>query len=540
VARRQPRSDSRPLAGGTRADGVGAGFVNDTTGLGSELDGETGTSFWGGCPLTHNEIRDLMRNNALARRIATREAEDSLREGIIVKGELNGAPLHVRIGGKPDEKIEEPDEIARWTKRFGLFGLVKQARSQAYAHGSAMWVFGVEDGLPTTESLDLGRVTRLLWVKVITGGQSGRVSVSRWGRDPLLPRFEQPTHYWVSFPRSGMQAEYHWTRVHQWIGVDLDEETRVDLCDCGGSSIFDLVWLGLKGYGVSLQRMLAAIGLLSQGVWTNQDLARAIDAGDTSKVADHYERMRLGGGQFGDYVLDQGEAYGVVGRPITGLPESIDRTRDALVAASGMGEAVLLGAQPSLSGLNNDADAGIRGWYDEVSSRWEGTYAEPLAMFFAIASRALNGPTHGIPIVALEVQQPSLWSLTPAERATVRKMNAEARAIDGGGQASVSIAELRTDATLAEEYELAPEPVASVVEEETARVEDIELADDGLMPAGEAPLTLAEARELIGAKSNAGVLGFVKRSGVPLFRPGASYRVYKSHIQAAMRESQVV
>lgn len=534
------RSDSRPLAGGTRADGVGAGFVNDTTGLGSDLDGETQTSFWGGCPLSHDEIRSLMRNFAPARRIATLPAETALQEGVFVKGSVNGAPINVRIGGKPDEKEEEPDPIARWTTAFGLFELVKQADAQALAHGSALWVYGVDDGLPTSEPLDLARVTKLLWVKVITGGKCGRVHVSRWGVDPLGPRFEQPTHYRVIFPRSGLQVEYHWTRVHQWIGVPVDEETRAHLTDYGGGSVFDLVWISLKAYGVSLQRMLAALGLLTQGVWTNEDLAHAIDRGDDSVVAGHYERMRLGGGQFGDYVLSAGESYGVVGRPLAGLPESVDRARDALVVDSGMGEAAMLGSQPALSGgLNSDQDAGWRGWFNKIASAWP-RYAEPLAMFYAIASRALNGPTQGIPIVGLEVQQPSLWSLTPAEQATVRSTNATARAADISA-GLVSVAEARTDKTIVDEYELAPEGVADLPGvEEDVPIDEIEVADDDTMPQGERPLSLAEARDIIGARSNAGVRGFIARSKVPLFRPGAQYRVFESHLRAAMRESQVV
>ena len=543
MARRRTRSDSRPLASGTRsarADGIGAGFINATTGLGGELDGETNTAFWGGCQLSHTQISDLRRNYALARRVTDREAEDSLREGIIVKGEVNGVPLDVRIGGKSSEKTEAPDPFAAWALRFGLFSAVKRGRALANAHGSALWVFHVDDGRPSSEPLDLGAVRRLHWVKVIAGGPSGRVSVSRWGTDPDQPRFEEPTHYWVSFARSGTQAEFHHTRVHQWIGVELGDEERAHLTDYGGGSVLDLVWTELKGYGVSLQRMIAAIGLLSQGVWQNQDLARAIDGGNAQKVAGHYERMRAGGGLFGDYVLDAGESYGVVGRPIAGLPESIERTRDALVAASGMGEAVLLGAQPSLSGLSNDADAGIRGWYDEISSRWDTVYQPPLAVFFAIASRALNGPTGGIPILDLEVQQPSLWSLTPKERADVRAVNATARAADLTA-AVISVGEARSDSTLVDEYELAPPGIATATEtEEVASVDDVEVADDGLIPPGERPLSLMEARDILGVKSAAGVLGFARKHGIPVFKAGAARRVYESHLKSSFRETHVV
>ena len=45
------------------------------------------------------------------------------------------------------------------------------------------------------------------------------------------------------------------------------------------------------------------------------------------------------------------------------------------------------------------------------------------------------------------------------------------------------------------------------MEEEQAEVEDIELADDGLMPVGEVPLTLREARDILGRRSNSHGMG---------------------------------
>ena len=82
--------------------------------------------------------------------------------------------------------------------------------------------------------------------------------------------------------------------------------------------------------------------------------------------------------------------------------------------------------------------------------------------------------------------------------------------------------------------------MATATEEETASVDEVEVADDGLMPPGEIPLSLMEARDIIGRRSAAGVLGFAKEHGVPVFKAGASRRVFRSHLLAAFRETHVV
>jgi hypothetical protein len=140
--------------------------------------------------------------------------------------------------------------------------------------------------------------------------------------------------------------------------------------------------------------------------------------------------------------------------------------------------------------------------------------------------------------MGLEVGWPSLWQLTDKERAEVRKLNADARAVDLAA-AVISVGEARSDQTLIDEYELAPEGVATVVDPEVA-IEDIEIADDGLMPAGETPIGLKAAAALIGKKSAGAARNFIAARNVPLFRPSGSYAVFASHIEAAMRESQVI
>lgn len=506
--------------------------------MGSAMDSEVTAFFSGGCPLSTEEIRELLRNDPFARGVTHREAEDALREGFNVQGVVNGVAVDSLVGGQPEEKLEEPDPIARWSKRFGVARLTRQGRSLALAHGCSLWVFGVDDGRPPDEPLDFAGIRELHWVKTVSGGRAGgRFSVSRWGTDPSQPRFELPTHYRVSFPRGGT-AEIHWTRTWQWIGLPLSDEERAELHDFGGSSILDLVWQGLKGYGISNQLALTALKMMSQGVWKNDDLARAVDGGDQAAAARNYERLRFGAGPFSDYVLSGNEEYSVAGRPVAGMAEVMKMLRGLFVAASGQTEPVVLGAAPSLSGLNNDADAAVRAWLNTVAARWDEVYGEALTYFYTIASRAPNGPTDGVPILALELDHPPLWDLTPAEKADVRNTNATARATDLGAQV-ITPAEARTDKTLESEYALTPQVEIEAAQPEV-EIEEIEVADDDDMPRGETPLSLRQARDIIGVRSNGGVRSFIARAEVPLFQPGGgSYRVFESHLREALRSSRV-
>ena len=88
-----------------------------------------------------------------------------------------------------------------------------------------------------------------MWLRVV----SKRYAVPiRWESDENSPRFEKPSHYQVSFLRSGKTAIYHWTRVWDWDGVDISDEDRVfSTSDGAGGSVFDLAWSALKNYGVA-------------------------------------------------------------------------------------------------------------------------------------------------------------------------------------------------------------------------------------------------------------------------------------------------
>lgn len=502
------------------------------------MDRQKWTAFEKGCELDHMQVEALMSNCAIARRMAVRPAEDANREGHVVKGSVQGQPISIQVGGPPVEKDEAPDPFASWVKRFGLHRKIIQADSQSIAHGRALWVYGIDDGLSSDQHLDMANIRRLLWLRVVSRQYAQPVA---WGTNEHEPRFEQPTHYQVTFARSGKTAIYHWTRVWDWDGVDISDDARLLNTDGAGGSVFDLSWAALRNYGVSQDVALEALTRLSQAVWQNDNLARAVDGGDQAAAAKQYERVAYGGGNLGDYVIGAGESYSVVGRPISGADVVMARFEMALVASSPMSEPVLMGTQLSVSGLNSEADGLIRSWYDTLASSEQPERLTPaLTHFYVIASRAHNGPTGGVPILDLDLGWPSLWQETPAEKAATRGANATARATDLAASV-ISVGEARSDATLIDEYELAPDDVSeALAAEPEVAAEDLEVADADLMPPGERPLSLREARDILGVKSNGGVLAFVKRTGTPLFRPGAAHRVFESHLRAAMRESMVV
>jgi len=539
VARRALRTDA--LAGGTRADanarqdGPGAAWVNPMSGQGSAMDRQAWTTYAGGCPLSWVEINDLMRTVAPARRLAEQPGLDSMRMGYQLKGMLSGQALNVQIGGPPTQKDEPADPIASWAQGFGVLRHVLEADTQSRAHGLALWVVGVEDGVPSDQPLNWPGITRLAWVRTVT---RERASVMAWDDDPSSSRFMLPKLYQVSLGRGGSHV-FHWSRVWAWDGVPLSFEERELSADHGGGSVFDLVWSELRSMGVSQALAVEALTRLSQAVWQNDNLAQAVDGGNANAAAEHYERVASGGGSFGDYLIGRGESYQVIGRPIAGMSEVMERLRDAWVTATPMPEVVALGLRPSTSGLGDDADGEIRAWYDYLAGDQPNRYGPPLSYLYRIASRAANGPTAGVPIMGLEVGWPSLWQLTDKERAEVRKLNADARAVDLAA-AVISVGEARSDQTLIDEYELAPEGVATVEPEPEVAIEEIDIADDGLMPAGESPIGLLAAAAIIGRRSPGAARNFIAANNVPLFKPGANYAVFESHLRAAMRESQVI
>jgi phage-related protein (TIGR01555 family) len=459
----------------------------------------------------------------MAHRICYREPQDALREGWAVAGSVRGVTL--------ENDPETQKAWSAWFKRLDVPGLVIRARATAKAHGGAAWVMWIDDGRASDQPVDWTSIHSIKWIKVLRGGRDGLVQPTDHETDPRSARFQLPRAYNVSFPAGG-SGVFHWTRVVIWQGIVNDEEDLVANNGWGEAKL-ELVWTTIKNFGAAHQYALGALLKLSQGVFQSQYLAGAIAAGNRNQAMARLEDVSLGAGLYGEIGIGADESYAIAGRPISGADALLAAFGNALVAATDMPEIVLMGRRPG--GLSTAADGEFRGWYDFVASLRDPHYTPALVRLIELGSRAATGPTGGIPVIDPGVEWPPLWQLTEAEKLANRKLAAESRSIDGAS-GSATPAEIRTDPDLDTWYQqgaITPPP-----EEEAAALEDVEVADQALLPDGETLISLREAADLLNYRGTSAARKIASQHGA-LFKPGAQYRVARGMLMAGLRGSQV-
>jgi phage-related protein (TIGR01555 family) len=465
-----------------------------------------------------------MRTDGVAFRICFREAQDALREGFAVHGNVGGMPLE-----------NDPESTAAWDAWMGRHdvpGLAVRGRGLARGFGAGVWVLWVEDGRRSDQPIDWHNIRSVKWIKCLRGGPGGLVQPQTWDDDPRSARFGQPRLYNVSFARGGKAGLFHWHRVIVWQGLEVDEQDLADR-QGWGESVLDQVWTALSRFGASHQYALAALLKLSQGVFSSQYLANALEAGRVDEAAKRLEDVSLGMGVYGEIGIGKDETYQIVGRPISGTDALLEKMIEILVMYTDMPEIVLRGKRPG--GLSTSADGEFRGWYDFVASLQPTHYSPPLLRLVDIASRSLDGPTHGLPVLDASIHWPQLWQLTEAEKLGNRKLAADSRAVDISAGV-VTTAEARSDPELDEWYvlgELQPPPEDQVLAEGEAAPQDLDV-----LPAGEQLMSIREAADILGYRSTGAARAFASQHGA-LFKIGSRYKVARSLLLAGLRAAQV-
>ena len=529
MALRRARADSHslvPLAGGTRFDASGAGWVDPVGGMGSLRDTAIDAGFDSGVRISATQVRQLLRGDALAHRICNREAEDATRRGYVVTGSVRGVPLESDATAQKD-----------WTAyldRRGFRRLLIQARAEEKAFGGSAMVMMIDDGRLPSEPVDWTSIRSIPWIKVLRGGREAQVQPLTWEDDPLSPRFGEPKTYQVQFPRNG-QAVWHWQRLIIFQGIVTDAQSLVDN-NGWGESVLDRVWVALRNFGAAHQYALAALLKLSQGVFQSEYLANAIEGGRSGEAAKRIEMLNEGGGIWGDYGIGANESYSVVGRPVSGIDAVCKQFADTLTAYTDMTEMVLMGKRPG--GLNASAEGDFIGWYDFCESQHGPVYTPPVLRLVEVASRSADGPTGGIPVMEPGVNWNPLREPTPEEQQAARASASVSRRNDIESRV-VTVEEARTDDELAANYQLqaTQAPPESEMEQAT-ELEQVEAKDESAMADGDTLITLREAANLLSYRGTRAARNFAATAGA-LYKVGSQYRVSQFAIKAALTASQV-
>lgn len=323
--------------------------------------------------------------------------------------------------------IKGPDDkVARLTERLKEYDVRGKFRELIEHDG----FFGrahlfVDMGYATT-SRELNKPLLLNAAKVGKGSLKGfKVIEPMWcypgpynSSSPLHPDYYRPQSWHV------MSNEVHRSRLLTFAGRELPDLLKPAYV-FAGLSLSQMIkpyvdnWLDARQ---SVANMLRSFSTMVMSTDMEQVLQAAPGALDT---------LKLRAGLFANNRDNQGlmlvdkdtETLTNVSAPLSSLDKLQAQAQEHIASVSGIPLVVLLGVTPS--GLNASSDGEMRAFYDKVMAMLERCVRAPLTTVLSIIQLDEYGAID--PSITFEFEP--LYELSEAERATVRKTDADTDAV---------------------------------------------------------------------------------------------------------------
>jgi len=402
ATRRRPASRAR--------NPRGDGFTNALTGLGTAgYDRRLATTFGVGLELALNPylIRDLMRGDAIARKVVAKQVDMAFAGGV-----------EWRAISPAGDDLKAP-LLAELT-RLKALARIKSARIWGRAFGLAILVINADDGGAPEEPLNLALLNRITHLRKVDKPRIVKIELDTSGGDR-----DGEAEYYTIQTAGGMPLRIHHTRVIRFDGLEVDEDTFERL-NYSHDTVLQPVWEVLKDHQTGGSVLSAQLEDSIKVIWKIRGLHDAIAAGDAGFVQNWMQSMSMFTSAFRAMGIDsEGEDVSFLTKP---LKESVDvfmALMHRVSAAADLPLVELFGMAPS--GLSTDDKSGTRRYYDKIrSEEQEGALKAALDRLVEVITAQRTSPLEG---ALISYTWPSLWSPTAAEVAALNKQTAETHAI---------------------------------------------------------------------------------------------------------------
>lgn len=378
------KTQARADAGPARTDG----WQNFLTGLGTQRDKRTHTHFGGAMVFPNGQLLDeLYAGDDMIARIVDLPAREMTREWI-----------DMRVG-------EDPEAAAALLQRLDDLDIqskTEEALAWARLHGGALMILGLDDGQAPELPLREEKIRSFRWVTVLDRWE---VQVAKRYGDPLDPRYGKPEVYRIQPQSEGggvsREALVHASRTIRFDGVRTPKR-RMALLEGWCDGIVPRVYETVRDFAQSYAGAASALADFSQATVKIKDLAQLLAADQEDLALKRIQMMDMARSIARMIPLDaEKEAFEIVTRTLTGMPETLDRLAQRLSAATEIPVTLLMGQSPA--GLNATGASDIRLFYDRIRSQQENDLRPRLGRLIELLWRAKDGPTSG--------QEPEDWSL---------------------------------------------------------------------------------------------------------------------------------
>lgn len=409
-------------AGESRLDG----WQNEVIGIGGAKDPSVYTTFVGrGSGLTDATLEALYVEEHFAAKIVECVVEHGMRKGwdLILPGDPRAA-AEARARYEADERrlgvVEEMFQGATWGRLFG---------------GAVTWV-GVNDGKSPDNPLDEAAIKSV--DSLHTFDRRDVVIHTRY-QDPSHPKFQKPESYRI-FPRTvgavgslsgffGTAARAGGTVVHEsrlvvWPGEGTTDQRKLERSGWD-DSVLERCWGALKQTGEDYSHKSQLLSRIAQMVMKVKGFGGIVAAKEATFRA-RLALINLARSLYSIMPIDIDESVENVTQPTSGAEGLIDKSVERLAIAADIPLTVFVGRPPT--GASGESE--LESWNVNVET-WQQHVLLPRHRRIAqLILLAKNGPVSGKLDPGWRIQYRALRTPKPKELAELRKLNAEADAIE--------------------------------------------------------------------------------------------------------------
>lgn len=232
-------------------------------------------------------------------------------------------------------------------------------------------------------------------------------------QNPLAPDFYNPSAWYVS------GRTVHATRMLTMVGRPMPVMLRPAYA-FGGLSLSQMIKPYVDNWLRTRQSVSDLIDAFSVMV-LKTDMGQVLQGGVADQLFARVDLFNKTRSNRGTFVVDkESEEFENVSAPIAGLDKLQAQAIEQIASVSGIPLVILLGVTPS--GLNASSDGEIRAFYDKIAGYQEKIIGPGLKTLLQVVQLSLFGAIDDK--IGLEFE--SLWEMSDADKAAVRKSDAEA------------------------------------------------------------------------------------------------------------------
>lgn len=325
-----------------------AGFGTSTGGVSPEVDDKAGAVI---------SPQEMFDKGGIAARIVNCIAEEMTRTGFTLQG-------------IPDVQEKKVTDLMKAT---GFDDLLTRAIREANISGGSLIFFGLSGSpdllKPAPATADI------LFLKVIS--KESVTVLQRYGRENVR-KIGEPEILQLHF-MDGNTLDVHESRCAIFLGAPASEDKRQQN-EGWGNSLIDVCRDEINNYESGLKWANRSLERNHQGVIKVPDLGKSIkEAAGRNLMRKRLEKIDLFRGPTNTLAIDSLEEYSLNSTSLAGVADILDRDSQALSAASGIPQKVLLG--DASEGLGSSGQSDLEIWYGRVGQGQKGQNAPCIAMF---------------------------------------------------------------------------------------------------------------------------------------------------------------